>query len=151
MAVISCANCGAAVNAAASGCPQCGADPRTGEGAPPADEQRAVPYAPIPARKLILAGFACALAAWLFWLLAWLAFWYSPLFALSAAAVVLVPIVASPAALVCTGFGVRNAWRHRASFWVYPLAAVSVVLAVANLAVFVYLTVLLSGPSVLSP
>ena len=142
MAVISCANCATAVNAAASGCPQCGADPRTGEGAPPVDEQRAVPYAPIPAHKLVLVGFGCALAAWLFWLLAWLAFWYSPLFELSAAALVLVPIVASPAALVCTGFGVRNAWRQRASFWVYPLAAVSVVLAVANLAVFVWLTVL---------
>jgi RNA polymerase subunit RPABC4/transcription elongation factor Spt4 len=33
MAVIKCANCGTTVNAEAEGCPDCGADPRTGEGA----------------------------------------------------------------------------------------------------------------------
>jgi uncharacterized OB-fold protein len=32
MAVIKCANCGTTVNAEAEGCPDCGADPRTGEG-----------------------------------------------------------------------------------------------------------------------
>ena len=140
MAVISCANCGAAVNAAASGCPQYGADPRTGEGAPPADEQRAVLYAPIPARKLILAGFGCALAAWLFWLLAWLVFSYSTFLELSAGAGAFVPIILAPATIVCIGFGLRNAWRQRASFWVYPLAAVSVLLAVASLWMFLGLT-----------
>ena len=33
MAVTKCANCGAVVNSEAEGCPECGADPRTGEGA----------------------------------------------------------------------------------------------------------------------
>ena len=142
MAVISCANCGSAVNAAASGCPQCGADPRTGEGAPPADELQALPYVPIPAHKLILAGFGCAMAAWLFWLLAWLVFWYSPFMELSAVAGALVPIILSPATLACTGIGLHHARRQHASFWIYSLAAVSVVLAVANLTLFMYLTVL---------
>jgi len=31
MATINCANCGASVNAEVAGCPECGADPRTGE------------------------------------------------------------------------------------------------------------------------
>jgi len=33
MTAINCAGCGTAVNAEAGGCPECGADPRTGEGA----------------------------------------------------------------------------------------------------------------------
>ena len=140
MAVISCANCATAVNAAASGCPQCGADPRTGEGAPPTTQLPPAQDMPTPARKLILAGFGCALAAWLFWLLAWLVFSYSTFLELSAGAGAFVPIILAPATIVCIGFGLRNAWRQRASFWVYPLAAVSVLLAVASLWMFLGLT-----------
>jgi hypothetical protein len=44
MATIRCANCSAEVNADAAGCPACGADPRTGEGA------WQVPAAPEPIR-----------------------------------------------------------------------------------------------------
>ena len=40
MAVISCKNCGAKVNSEAVACPECGADPRTGEGGSPAGQAR---------------------------------------------------------------------------------------------------------------
>ena len=38
MAVISCKNCGAKVNSEAVAWPECGADPRTGEGGSPAGQ-----------------------------------------------------------------------------------------------------------------
>lgn len=141
MAVIRCANCATAVNAAATGCPQCGADPRTGEGAWPVAQPRPVPHVPIPAWKLILAGCGCALVPWLFWLLAWLVFSYSTFLKLSVGAGGFVPIVLSLATLVCIGFGLPNAVRQHASFWVYPLAAFSVLLTVANLTMYMGLII----------
>jgi RNA polymerase subunit RPABC4/transcription elongation factor Spt4 len=38
MAVILCKNCGAKVNSEAVACPECGADPRTGEGGSPSGQ-----------------------------------------------------------------------------------------------------------------
>jgi hypothetical protein len=61
MDVIKCASCGAAVNALAAGCPECGADPRTGAAkfSPPAAVTTARPQ---PLVSSIALGLAAAAA-----------------------------------------------------------------------------------------